>query len=95
MYGHGHYDGFHGKGMSYGHAGCGCHRGHHGNAQGHGNGVHFGGHGWAFLTHEERVERLLEAKENLERHLAEIQKTLSLLQPTESSLNSAPSGTQG
>lgn len=82
----GHHGDFHGKGMGYGHHdGCGCHGGHHGNGSFHGHGAHFGGHGWAFLTHEERVERLVHAKESLEAQLAEIQKTLSLLQPTDKS----------
>ena len=77
----GHHGDFHGRGMGYGHDGCGCHGGHHGNADCHGHGAHFSGHGWAFLTHEERIRRLVHAKEDLETQLAEIQKTLSLLQP--------------
>jgi hypothetical protein len=85
----GHHGDFHGKGMGYGHHdGCGCHGGHHGNADCHGHdGAHFSGHGWAFLTHDERVERLVHAKKGLEIQLAEIQKTLSLLQPTGKTLD--------
>lgn len=79
----GHHGDFHGQGADYGHDGCGCHGGHHGNAD-CGHGAHFGGHGWAFFTHEERVERLGHAKETLETQLAEINKTLSLLQPNKS-----------
>jgi len=74
MYEH---QGFHSHGRGMGHGGCGCGRHEHS----HGEHRHFHrGHGWAFLTHEERVERLLEAKEALESQLAEIQKTLDLLQ---------------
>jgi len=75
----------HGKGAGNEHDGCGCHGGHHGNADCHGHGAHFGGHGWASLTHEARVERLVHAKKGLEAQLAEIQKTLSLLQPPDKS----------
>ncbi|CAA7601524.1 Hypothetical protein DEACI_2191 [Acididesulfobacillus acetoxydans] len=78
----GHHGDFKGKGWGYGHHGCGCHGEHHGGSNGHEHGPHFGGHGWAYLTHEERVERLVQAKESLEAQLAEIQKTLALLQPT-------------
>lgn len=74
---------FQGKGVGHGHHGCGCHGGHHGNGDCHGHGAHFGGHGWAFLSHEERVERLVQAKAALEANLAEIQKTLDLLQPAD------------
>lgn len=77
-----HHGNFHGKGMGYRHEGCGCHGGHPGNL---GREAHFAGHSWAFLTHEERVERLVQAKAALEAQLAEINKTLSLLQaPNES-----------
>lgn len=76
---------FHGDGTGNGHDGCGCHGGHHGNADCHGHGAHFGAHGWASLTHEARVDHLVHAKEGLEAQLAEIQKTLSLLQPPDKS----------
>lgn len=81
----GHSGDFQGKGAGHGHDGCGCHLGQHGNTGCHGHGVQFSGHGWAFLKHEERVERLVQAKKGLETQLAEIQKTLSLLQPTDES----------
>lgn len=75
---------FHGKSTGHGHDGCGCHGEHHGNASYRGHALS-GGHGWAFLTHEARVECLVHAKKGLETQLAEIQKTLSLLQPPEKS----------
>ncbi|MDI6813501.1 MAG: hypothetical protein QMC95_16010 [Desulfitobacteriaceae bacterium] len=58
---------------------------------GHGHG-HFH-HGWALLTHEERVEHLVEVKQALEAQLAEIQKTLDLLQskPVPSDSTTSPS----
>lgn len=72
-----HHHGFHEKGMGNGD----CHCLHHNHGKGFGHGHHFGGPGWAYLTHEERVEHLLHAKENLETQLAEIQKTLDLVKP--------------
>lgn len=93
----GHHGDFHGKNMGNGHDSCGCHKGHHESSgcHGHGHGSHFGGHGWAFLTHEERVERLVQAKEALESQLAEIQKTLSLLQQTDKDQNLSKSVKEG
>lgn len=79
----GQYRDFHGKGMRHDHHGCGCHGEQHGNGDCHGHGARFGGHGWAFLTHEERIDRLVQAKKDLESQLAEIQKTLNLLQPAD------------
>lgn len=43
--------------------------GHSGDFHGKGAGR---GHGWVFLKHEERVARLVHAKEDLETQLAEI-----------------------
>jgi len=90
---YGHHGDFYGKGREHGHGACGCHGGchgaHHAHADGYGHGAHFGRHGWAFLSHEERVQRLVQAKESLESQLAEIQKTLSLLLPTEKSSEKA------
>ena len=72
-----HNHGFHEKGMGHGD----CHCRHHQYGEGFGHGHHLGRHGWAYLTHEERVEHLLQAKVNLEAQLAEIQKTLDLVKP--------------
>ncbi|KLU59937.1 hypothetical protein CEB3_c40710 [Peptococcaceae bacterium CEB3] len=87
----GQYGDFHGKGMGHDHHGCGCHGGQHGHGGCHGHGGGFGGHGWAFLTHEERVDRLVQVKKDLEGQLAEIQKTLNLLQPADKSQDSQKS----
>ena len=73
-----HYGDLHGR-----HGHCGCHGRQHGFHSGHAEfeGGRPPGPGWALLTHEERVERLVQVKEALVAQLAEIQKTLDLLQP--------------
>lgn len=77
-----HHHGFHEKGREE--KNCHC---HHGDGFGHGR---FTGHGWAYLTHEERVERLVQAKESLEAQLAEIQKTLDLVKPNSQVMSNQP-----